>query len=235
MLEIHESFVWIEKLLLAAIMGAVIGFERESHGQSAGIRTNVMVALTGCLLMILSLDLHTLFPGMDANSVLRIDPGRIASYTVAGMGFLGAGAIIKGKGTIRGLTTAATMWLITGVGLSVGAGYVLPAALTTALSLFVLYFLRHLKPWFSHDTYANLSLCVSQDEETVETLRAVLHRFREVEILFINYHHETGTGATRLRLRLRAKEGVPWRDIIRNVRNEVRTLETIAWEESDVP
>ena len=116
------------KLVLASLMGAAIGFERESHGQAAGIRTNILVCTGACLMMLLSLHMEEMFRALSvADSVVRLDPGRIASYAIASMGFLGAGAIIKGKGSIKGLTTAAGLWLVTGIGLSTGAGFVIPA------------------------------------------------------------------------------------------------------------
>src|SRR5512135_2344720 len=112
------------KILLAAILGGAVGFERESHGQAAGFRTNILVCVGACLMMMLSLELEHLFRNLTSETAVRLDPGRIASYAIASMGFLGGGAIIKGKGSVRGLTTAASLWLDTGLGLAVGAGYV---------------------------------------------------------------------------------------------------------------
>jgi len=98
----HQCLIWMAKLLLAALLGGAVGFERETHGQAAGLRTNLLVSTGSCLLMMLSLHLPEMFQALDATSNLRIDPGRIASYAVAGMGFLGGGAILKGKGSVRG-------------------------------------------------------------------------------------------------------------------------------------
>ncbi|MBF0552352.1 MAG: MgtC/SapB family protein, partial [Deltaproteobacteria bacterium] len=119
------------KLLLATLLGGLIGFERETHGQAAGFRTYILVSLGCCLIMMTSLHLHDIFKHFDSNSSVRIDPGRIASYALAGMGFMGAGAIIVGKGTVKGLTTAAGMWMIAAVGLAVGSGYFVPAISVT--------------------------------------------------------------------------------------------------------
>ena len=110
------------KLLLAAIVGGSIGFEREAHGQAAGFRTYIIVCVGSCLMMLLSLHIEELYRQLSDQSTVRLDPGRIASYAIASMGFLGAGAIIKGKGSVRGLTTAAGLWVVTGIGLSIGAG-----------------------------------------------------------------------------------------------------------------
>ena len=94
----------IGKLLLAAAVGGAIGFEREAHGQAAGFRTYLIVGVASCLMMLLSLHIEELYRALSVDkSVVRLDPGRIASYAIASMGFLGAGAIIKGKGSVRGL------------------------------------------------------------------------------------------------------------------------------------
>ena len=88
------------RIFIAAFLGLVIGYERERHGRSAGLRTQVIVSVSSCLLMILSLELKDILNGLSATSIVRLDPGRIASYAVAGIGFLGAGTIIHGKGSI---------------------------------------------------------------------------------------------------------------------------------------
>ncbi len=119
MFDLQSSLLELGKLVLAALLGGAIGFERETHGQAAGVRTNILVGVGACLMMILSLHMEELFRHLNADSTVRLDPGRIASYAIASMGFLGAGAIIKGKGSVRGLTTAAGLWLVTGIGLSV--------------------------------------------------------------------------------------------------------------------
>jgi len=95
--------------------------------------------------MMLSVHMEALFKHVGEESAVRIDPGRIASYALAGMGFLGAGAIITGKGSVRGLTTAAGMWMITSVGLAVGSGFYIPAILVTLFCFFSLYVLRYVK------------------------------------------------------------------------------------------
>ena len=206
MFDFQESLLWLGKLFLAALLGGLIGFERESHGQAAGLRTNLLVALASCLLMMLSLRMADIFKPLDATSFLRVDPGRIASYAVAGMGFLGGGAIIKGRGTVRGLTTAAGLWLVTGIGLSVGAGYILPAVYTTAISLLILYNLAFLKLSFSHDVYTILSITCFHSNSTLKVIRKVLGSFDDIEIRFINYEYEVSEQKVTYRIRLCGKE-----------------------------
>jgi len=111
-----QYFTWeLARLAIAAGVGAAIGFEREAHGQAAGLRTFILISVASCLMMMLSLHMEELFQHLGDQSVVRLDPARIASYAIASMGFLGAGAIITGKGSVRGLTTAAGLWLATGL------------------------------------------------------------------------------------------------------------------------
>jgi len=116
------------KLVLAGLAGAVIGLEREKHGRPAGLRTNLLVALGACIMMIVSEAFQLKYAGFDVDSAVRLDPGRTAAQIVTGIGFIGAGVIIKEGITVRGLTTAATLWLVAGVGMAFGMGLFYPWA-----------------------------------------------------------------------------------------------------------
>src|ERR687883_1534156 len=140
------SLHWAEALLrlaLAAGMGAAIGIERERRGREAGLRTHLLVSLGSALFTIVSAYGFHEFLASGA-SVVRADPSRIAAQIVTGIGFLGAGAIIRQGLSIRGLTTAATLWVVAAIGLAVGAGYYSAAAITTAVALVALWPLRTL-------------------------------------------------------------------------------------------
>jgi putative Mg2+ transporter-C (MgtC) family protein len=222
------------KILLAAILGGAIGFERESHGQAAGFRTNILVSVGACLMMMLSLEMEHLFRHLTSDAVVRLDPGRIASYAIASMGFLGGGAIIKGKGSVRGLTTAASLWLDTGLGLAVGAGYVLPAIATTAVCLLILYNLRHFKDYFSRDIYTVLTLTFRDLGRPLEDVKEVLAQYPGFKIQFINYYHYIADRKVTYRLRLHSKEHMPWGKITSRIL-QLPGLDEFAWEEGDVP
>jgi putative Mg2+ transporter-C (MgtC) family protein len=124
------------RLGLGFLAGAIIGFERSSRHQVAGLRTHILIAVGATLLMLLSIYLPQEF-----NSLKNGDPGRIAAQVVSGIGFLGAGAILRLGNNIRGLTTAASLWLIAAVGLAIGAGMYIAAAAAEAISLITLFVL----------------------------------------------------------------------------------------------
>lgn len=135
------------RLLVAAGLGALIGLEREQHGRSAGLRTHLLVALGSAMAMIVSLHFGQVYAGSDPS--IRVDPARVAYGVMAGVGFLGAGAIIQYGAGVRGLTTAASLWCSAAIGLGAGFGMFwigLVATLIVLFALVVLDFAEHLIP-----------------------------------------------------------------------------------------
>ena len=129
------------RLALAAVLGATIGFERELREREAGLRTHLLVCLGSALFTIISAyGFHEFLTSGDA--VVRADPTRIAAQIVTGIGFLGAGAIIRQGISVRGLTTAATLWVAAAIGMAAGAGYYPGAVIGTVLTLIALGPLR---------------------------------------------------------------------------------------------
>lgn len=111
---------YVVRLLVALAIGGAIGLERELKGKPAGIRTNMLMCFGACLIMIISIEVARMRGG-------TADPGRIAAQVVTGIGFLGAGTIIRSRFHVAGLTTAATIWVLSALGLAIGAGYLLLA------------------------------------------------------------------------------------------------------------
>ena len=138
------SLSWEEELLrvaVAAALGGAVGLERELREREAGFRTHMLVAVGSALFTLVSAYGFRDFL-VHGGSVVRADPTRIAAQIVTGIGFLGAGAIIRQGLSIRGLTTAATLWVVAAIGLAAGAGYYSAAVITTLLALISLWPLR---------------------------------------------------------------------------------------------
>jgi len=131
------------RLLLACVFGGIVGFERERNDSPAGFRTHILVSLGSALIMVLSM-----YGFNDFNSVNK-DPARLAAQVVSGIGFLGAGTILRDKTSIKGLTTAASLWVVAAIGLAAGAGFYFSAFFVTALVFLTLersvetYFFRN--------------------------------------------------------------------------------------------
>ncbi|WP_418790189.1 MgtC/SapB family protein [Phosphitispora sp. TUW77] len=126
----------IIRLIMAGVLGGLIGFERESLNKTAGFRTHILVCVGSALIMLVSKDLYEMYKGTT-----NIDPGRIAAQVVSGMGFLGAGTILREGATVKGLTTAASLWVVAGVGLAIGAGFYFSALVATGVVFLTLVYL----------------------------------------------------------------------------------------------
>lgn len=141
------------RLLVALVLSGIIGFERELNNHSAGFRTHILVGVGSCLMIVLSLFGFHGF--MDQYENIRFDPARLPSYVISGIGFLGAGTIIVYGGTIRGLTTAASIWTVAGIGLIVGAGMFDAAILATLIILISLVLLNNIERLFPRTRAVN--------------------------------------------------------------------------------
>ncbi len=129
----------ILRLMLAVLLSGLVGLEREAKGRAAGLRTHMLVCAGSCLMTLTGVYLMDHYPSAE------IDPTRIAAQVVSGIGFLGAGTIIQFRDSVRGLTTAASVWAAAGIGLAVGAGFYLGAVTATGLVLVVLLMLHKLE------------------------------------------------------------------------------------------
>ncbi|NLW50111.1 MAG: MgtC/SapB family protein [Candidatus Brocadiaceae bacterium] len=164
------------RILLAAVLGGLIGLERERHGRAAGLRTHLLLCIGCTLAMLVSLQMPRLAAGYGSEGLVRADPGRMAAQVLSGIGFLGAGAIITMGRRIRGLTTAATIWVTAAIGLSLGCGYVFGAVVTFLVALFAQ---RTLAAWergmVVRDRYARLRLHFGHSGDQIARIRQVLH------------------------------------------------------------
>ena len=132
------DFQMVLRLLLTLGLSGLVGFERQVHRRDAGLRTHILVALGSCLIMLTSLYVFDIY-----KDTVSLDPARIAAGVITGIGFLGAGTIIREPEGVRGLTTAASLWVVSGIGLAVGVGFNRVAIYTTVLVLAVLHLLRY--------------------------------------------------------------------------------------------
>jgi len=149
---IPDSQVFL-RLALSVFLSGLIGLERQIHRRTAGLRTHILVCLGSCLIMLTSLYVFDIY-----KTKAPVDPGRIAAGVITGIGFLGAGTIIREREGVKGLTTAASLWVVAGIGLAVGIGFYSGGIFTTVLALIVLFFLRYAEGRIfgrEEDKYAN--------------------------------------------------------------------------------
>lgn len=145
------------RVLLAMLAGGLIGFERTYHGRPAGFRTHTLVCLSSALLMLITVYPWEVFLG-SSGETLRVDPTRMAQGIMTGIGFLGAGVIMKEGLSIRGLTTAASIWATASIGILIGIGFYFAAALGAVLTLGILSLFRWIEAVTPSLHYARLNV-----------------------------------------------------------------------------
>jgi putative Mg2+ transporter-C (MgtC) family protein len=150
------------RLVVALCFGALIGLERSYHGRPAGFRTHALVCLASTALMLVTVYESEWFHPSDGLRA-AIDPTRMAQGIMTGIGFLGAGVIMKDGLSVRGLTTAASIWITAGIGILVGIGFFVPAALTTTLTFGALGGFRYIERRMKTESYAHFSVRFSKD------------------------------------------------------------------------
>lgn len=168
----------ILQLLLAASLGGVIGFEREMFDKPAGFRTHILVCMASCLMMLVSIHMYS---RIEPEGFVRVDPGRVAAQVVTGIGFLGAGAIIRYGPSVKGLTTAATLWTTCGIGLSVGARLYAESLFVALMVLMVLVVLEKAeRAWKVKRRYRVLTVTLKPDPQVFEKIHRLMleHKVR---------------------------------------------------------
>lgn len=207
------------KLGVACLCGLLVGMERELKGKPAGLRTITLITVGATLFMIVSDLVALTTEGPEA--ITRVDPSRIASQVVSGIGFLGAGAIIQSRGSIHGLTTAATIWVAAGIGLCVGVGFPVLGLGITLLVLLVLVALQPVRSWLSRrGERSTIDLEMPNDGLIFERVKNILgsHDLPEDNLSLVEHegdrivlrvrHKKEGAGSQRLLEELAAVNGI---------------------------
>jgi len=179
-----DNWEVIFRLIFAAALGACVGLEREFHGRPAGLRTYLILCLGSALLMVISENLFFKIHEKYPQIAMSFDPSRIAAQAITGIGFLGAGVIIRYKDSIRGLTTAACVWAVAAVGLTAGAGFYLFASVVTALAIFSLLGLKVLERRMRKDWYQEVEVVTEDQPGIIPRIQEILekHHYHVVNI-----------------------------------------------------
>jgi putative Mg2+ transporter-C (MgtC) family protein len=165
-------------LLGALVAGGIIGLERSFHARPAGFRTHTLVCLTSSLLMLVTLYQSKWLPAANLPFAVQTDPTRMAQGIMTGIGFLGAGVIFKEGLSVRGLTTAASIWITAAIGVLIGIGFYYPAILATALTVGILSLFRIIEAKMPSQSYAHHSLRFDRNNAVPEDqVRALLKEY----------------------------------------------------------
>lgn len=171
------------RLLVAGILGAIIGLDREYRAKEAGYRTHFLVSLGSALIMIVS---QYGFQEIIKENSVTLDPSRVAAQVVSGIGFIGAGTIILQKQIVRGLTTAAGIWATAGIGLAVGAGMYAIGIATTVLTLIGLELLSYI-----FKSVGMKSSMIAFSTNNKDTLKQIADRFNSKDYMIVSYEMQT--------------------------------------------
>ena len=191
--ETHITDILI-RLSLAVLLGGVVGFERERDSQPAGLRTHMILVLGACLAAIISVEMGATFGS---------DPTRVAAQVVSGIGFLGAGAILRYGFNIKGLTTATTLWTMAIVGLSVGFGYYVVGVITTVFMLIILTLINVVEKKFVRvNLIRNIVVDVDYEDGVIRNVRKTMTDIAEK---LISFSVRKSTRSLRLRITIVAQ------------------------------
>ena len=169
-----DHLVMAGRLLAAVLAGGLIGLERSFRGRPAGFRTHTLVCMASTVLMLITVYEWQWIQSHTPDSI-RMDPTRMSQGIMTGIGFLGAGVIFKEGITVRGLTTAASIWITAALGILIGIGFYFPATVTTALAIFVLSIFRWVESHMRTQNYARLVIAFRRGQALDErVLRAEL-------------------------------------------------------------
>jgi putative Mg2+ transporter-C (MgtC) family protein len=210
------------RLVVALTFGATIGLERSYHGRPAGFRTHALVCLASAALMLVTVFESEWFQPSAGPIRAAIDPTRMAQGIMTGIGFLGAGVIMKDGLSVRGLTTAASIWSTAGIGILVGIGFYIPAALTTALALGALGGFRWIERRMKTESYAHFSVRFAPDRSVSQP---------EL-IRFVTQHGFSTADVTHFYRRV---EGMEYRMVVHSLdSNAVRHLSEALRQRDDI-
>jgi len=217
------DFEILYRLLLAVGAGALVGIEREFHGRPAGLRTHILVSLGAAVVALISTVLPRMSDVLGSEATLRIDPGRIAAGVVTGIGFLGAGAIIRIGITARGLTTAASLWCMAGVGMGFGLGLYQLSMIATVLMLFTLFVLGSFEKKISRRWYKSVKVGMKGPDQNISEL---ISRFKKQgwRIIDIKLEKDKRQGRMNVEYNMRLNDK-------KDVAKLTRTLEAVEFVE----
>lgn len=211
------------KMLLSLVLGIIIGAERQMRRRDAGLRTFTLIVMGSTCAMLLSIWIPQIYPNF-----LNGDPGRIAAQVITGIGFLGAGAIMQGKGSIQGLTTAASIWQAAVIGLAVGAGLYLVAVLATGITLFVLIVMEHFEQGFvSSGANKIMTITCSTTEPDIALIKSVIED-NKVQTSSYTFSADFDKGESVIVLKVTLKHAIHQLSVSKDLHNKVAYVKSIS-------
>ena len=218
----QDYIVIIEHLLIALAAGGIIRLERSYHGRPAGFRTHALVCVASSALMLVTIYQSHWYPEAFAGRV-ALDPTRMAQGIMTGIGFLGAGVIFKEGLTVRGLTTAASIWITAAIGILAGIGFYFPLAITTVLTLLTLSFFRWIESKLPGDYYGHLEVRFSRGDAMPEDEFRRFLREQGFSIANLSYRYSANAAFIEYRMVVRTSRG----DDVKRLAESLETMKSV--------
>ncbi|NIQ01561.1 MAG: MgtC/SapB family protein [Nitrospinaceae bacterium] len=198
------------RLVLAILLGGVVGLEREMHGRPAGFRTHIVVCL-GATMMIVGSEFYQ----AQINPGTVFDPNRMAAGIITGIGFLGAGAIMREENVVRGLTTAGCVWFVAGLGIVIGKGLLALALWSTLLVFVMLVFFRYVETWMAVEMFAEITVQMALDNfETIKNQCAEIMRQKDFRVEEKSYRVDNQSSEIEVKYTLIHQKGKDQEDLL---------------------
>jgi len=221
----YEVFL---RMALAVVLGGLIGLEREQRSRPAGLRTLIIVCLGATIIMIVSTKLPTQFFTGPGEAVVRVDPGRIAAGIVTGIGFLGAGVVLKLGDIVRGVTTAACIWFVAALGIAIGEGHYALSVLATFTVLVVLWLLHYVEAFFRSNVYPTVTVKVQSEnaDAAVDSAKKIFKQFKG-SVKDLKACVEVGSDETLLCFSVKMRQHLQAHDVVKRIQvlDGVRSVE----------
>ena len=218
-----DNTVMVLRVLLAVVLGGAIGIEREIDAQPAGFRTHTLVCMASSLLMLLTVFQSSWFQA--SAEVVRIDPTRMAQGIMTGIGFLGAGVIVKEGASVRGLTTAASIWITAAIGILAGVGFYFPVMIGTVLTLAALAGFRWIENRMPQMMYVQHSVRFPLNRTTSEADYCELVRERGFKVSEFAYHVNLESGSAEYQMVISTRDHGAERRLARELAEHADILE----------
>lgn len=227
-----EATGYFIRLLVAALLGALLGLERDIHGRAAGLRTHLLVSLGSAAFMIMS-EIVASNGHMLTTTGMRVsDPARIAAQIVSGIGFLGAGAILKEGFTITGLTTASCLWVAAGIGMASGAEQYVVAILITTLALAGLVIFKFIDKLLPNNAYRSLTVVTHLDIDPSQIVDLIKHQ--QIKIVYFdqyrNYEDKLNTMRFAIKIFHRGKADKFCHSVVKAIEAAGFPLKSLRWD-----
>lgn len=230
LIQYAETIDIVSKLLLASFLGGLVGIQRDIHRKAAGLRTHILVTAGSALFTILSIEFGRL--GAPDPTLLN-EPSRLASQIVTGIGFIGAGTIMKSGFNIHGITTAASLWMVAAIGIAAGMGQFAIATFATLVCLSTLVMLEGVERWYVKYSYRKIHIVIKDRNGIIKQLYEILEEHATIQKYKYDNDFKTKTIHVDFVVCMKAKGMVDpkFQELIQEIEAKVKGIQEIRWEE----